>query len=306
MKKSLLFIIIFSFILNFIFSNESVIKKSDSPPDYKIDVGEWDFIAWNDKNFNPEKSYNIKGAAKCVVPGLWNEASKLPLNFKNSLGERWYDKIDYAWYIKEFSIPAEYKEYNSVIQFGSVKWSAEVWLNGIKLGKSDIPFAPFELQAGDVLKYGEKNTLMLKVGGWNSIPRDSSQLPECAIGYAFNNENLSGGILENVNLHFYKKARIKRLQIVPNLKEKSIRVSFSVNLPQDFNKLLNVGFTIQEAETGKTVRKYNLPPISYERKRKTDLLFLLKMSDFKEWNLENPFLYNLITNIHNDDGDIKL
>jgi beta-galactosidase len=75
-----------------------------------------------------------------------------------------------AWYRKEFSAPANYKEREITIEFDGVYKDSEVWINGKYLGKRPYGYSSFSYEISRFLKDG-KNTIAVKVD--NSAQPDS-------------------------------------------------------------------------------------------------------------------------------------
>lgn len=89
------------------------------------------------------------------VPGSWND--QLP-------GAR--DELGPAWYERRFEAPPlpGRTSAEAVIRFGSVCYTAQVWLNGTFLGGHEGGHLPFGVPCTDVLADGE-NVLVVRVDG---------------------------------------------------------------------------------------------------------------------------------------------
>ena len=81
------------------------------------------------------------------VPGLWEAQGHLELDGT-------------AWYRLRFTVP-DIVGWWSLI-FGAVMDTAEVWLNGVRLGEHDNPFTPFTVDPTSALRDGE-NDLAVRV-----------------------------------------------------------------------------------------------------------------------------------------------
>lgn len=296
------------FVLIFLsaFSEETKILKTNLHEPavnvYEILGGEWNFVAWGDKNVLPDYPERVSDWGKCNVPGLWYQATNIPAGVIKKYGADWYDKVDSAWYMTVFTIPPEFKGWNSEICFEGIKWDAEIYLNGIRLGKNIGGFAPISLNAGDVPKFGKQNMLLIKANGFNSVTKDENKNPDISAGFVLAGEKKCGGITGKVYMHFFKGARITRLQIKPVLSENGIKAAFSLDIPQTFSNNLYTEFTLLDAENGETLETYNLPPVSYERKKRTDLLYFLPIKKYDLWSPENPKMYRLKARIYSDDA----
>jgi hypothetical protein len=77
-------------------------------------------------------------------------------------GLRYYKGL--AWYRQTVRIPAVSKGRRLFLWFGGVDEKASVWVNGIKIGESNVgSFQPFELEATNALKAGEENIVCIMV-----------------------------------------------------------------------------------------------------------------------------------------------
>jgi len=77
-----------------------------------------------------------------------------------------YDGV--AWYRVTFEVPAEHCGKNVLLRFGAVDESAWVYVNGRLAGKRlfaerDDWLRPFEVNVGDLLRYGMENVLAVRV-----------------------------------------------------------------------------------------------------------------------------------------------
>lgn len=67
-----------------------------------------------------------------------------------------------GFYVRTFTVPDDVEDLRSVLRFGGVWQSAEVWLNGVALGRHDSGFTQFGFETTEVLKPGE-NRLAVRV-----------------------------------------------------------------------------------------------------------------------------------------------
>lgn len=81
---------------------------------------------------------------------------------KNLDDERWIDEKNWIYH-KRFYIKPELKGKKSSIMFDGVDTIAQVYLNGILLGKCDNMFIPHEFDVSDFLNYGGTNTLVIQI-----------------------------------------------------------------------------------------------------------------------------------------------
>jgi beta-galactosidase len=101
-----------------------------------------------------------------------------------------------GFYLHRFQAPAAWKDQRVLLHFGGVWASAEVWLNGVNLGRHDSGFTSFAFEIQNALKLGENNTLAVEV---RQITRDYT--------YDANDDWSLGGIYRDVWIEYMPEAR---------------------------------------------------------------------------------------------------
>jgi hypothetical protein len=109
--------------------------------------GTWELAAGEEPDWD--------AAVPVAVPGLWEAQGLL-------------ERDGVAWYRRHFEL-GNGADGCWTLRFGAVMDTAEVWLNGIRLGAHGSAFTPFELDAARALRHGS-NELVVKV---TDPPRDS-------------------------------------------------------------------------------------------------------------------------------------
>ncbi len=74
-----------------------------------------------------------------------------------------------GWYHLSFTPAADGAGKRAFLEFDAASRTAEVWLNGVRLGEHRNPFGRFRLDATDAIRFGQANSLYVKVD--NSQPR---------------------------------------------------------------------------------------------------------------------------------------
>lgn len=92
----------------------------------------------------------------------------------------WYltelgDFFGAVWFEKEFELGTNLKGRNISLKFSAVDYYADVWLNGKFLGHHEGYFTPFEFDVTDIVKYGDKNILVVR----DDAPRDPTEYVMC-------------------------------------------------------------------------------------------------------------------------------
>src|SRR6186713_1935037 len=118
--------------------------------------GEWRFTLAADESaaqvlggFHAE-GFDAKAFRPIPVPSNWVMQGFEEPHFVNGTKSE-------GFYLHSLSVPAELKDQRTLLRFGGVWQSAEVWLNDTLLGRHDSGFTGFAFDVSDALKPGETN-----------------------------------------------------------------------------------------------------------------------------------------------------
>jgi beta-glucuronidase len=116
--------------------------------------GFWE-IRFDPKNIGTAQGWSagFPEGRPIAVPASWNE--------------QFTDMRDYlgtAWYQTRFELPGRITSHKSFLRFGSVNYLADVWLNGVWLGRHEGGHLPFEFEVTSLLRE-DGNLLVVCVDG---------------------------------------------------------------------------------------------------------------------------------------------
>ena len=118
-----------------------------------------------------------------------------------------------GWYGKAFSVPPEWAGSRVWLNFGGVHPSAEVWLNGVRLGYNNLPFVPFAFEISDFLQPGKANHLAVRVHERNRW-----------LGFAYNWQGNWSGLYRGVELTATGSIGFERFWVCPSVEERALRL----------------------------------------------------------------------------------
>jgi len=170
-------------------------------------AGAWQTLAGREKDDVAADPAKFEGWAAGEVPGKFADPMTVC-----------------TWYLKRFQVPAEAKGLDSEIVFERALWHGEVWLNGRKLGGWTDGYAPFRLLATEALKPGEENVLVAKAMGRSTVRKAKCGNKLVPAGF-WEGGGGPGGILGAVDVRFFRKVRITRAQVLPDVAKKTANVS---------------------------------------------------------------------------------
>ncbi|UTI64484.1 beta galactosidase jelly roll domain-containing protein [Paraconexibacter antarcticus] len=155
-------------------------QKLADPGNEGVGAGYW----------RPDTRHTWKPAVvPSVITGATTEAA-----FKGSV----------EWYRTTFTAPPATAGFTDDVHFEQVRRTAQVWLNGVALGRHEDPYVPFDLPTRGALRPGARNVLVVRVdnrkssrvreGWWNwgGITRPVSLVPRGAL------ELRDAGVLSDV------------------------------------------------------------------------------------------------------------
>jgi hypothetical protein len=122
-----------------------------------------------------------------------------------------------GWYGKHFPVPAAWKGSRICVNFGGVHPSAEVWLNGVRLGQNGLPFVPFGFDVTDLVRFDAPNWLTVRVHEQNRI-----------LGLAYNWQGNWSGLYRSVELTATGGSFIKELRVHPDVDRQALRVKVRI------------------------------------------------------------------------------
>lgn len=227
--------------------------------------------------FNPKPAadfYNSeagKGWEPIVVPGQW------------SMQGFEVDSMQYAGYLKTFSVPRDWKGNNLKIRFDGVSSESEIYLNGIKVGSHLGGMTAFEVDVTSAVKIGQDNTLAVKVRS-ESLADMLGSLTQYAA-------HQLGGITRKVTVFAVPKTYIEDLRVETNLdkhfKDAELRVFAKlVNTTDQEQKNLSVRLTLDNSSF---VIEQKIPSIPAHGEWTGYLSGTVK--DPLKWDSEHPNLY---------------
>ena len=181
-------------------------------------------------------------------------------------------------YQRTFTVPSDWRGQNVLLHFGAVDWRADVWVNGVRVGRHEGGFAPFSFDVTAALLSKGDNTLTVRV--WDPTDRG----PQPRGKQVSNPEGIwytpVSGIWQTVWLEPVAPQHIGRLRITPDIDQRILSVQAETT-GCNANTLLEVevydGNTLVAA--GKSI---NAQPVE-----------IRMPEDMKLWSPETPFLYDL-------------
>ena len=238
--------------------------------------GTWNFrfdiqnTGINEEWFNHPEVFN----KKIVVPFPWG--SKLSgVNNEAEIG----------WYFREIEIPENWNGKRVFIVFGASDWITTAWLNGKKIGTYQGGYTPFEFDITPYITTGKKQQLVVRV--------DDSPFTyklEGKQGYG-----QAKGIWQTVYLEARGDNFIKTVHFTPDIDNQKVTVKVITSQPATTRTTLKLKFIGGNQSDTEIVQKF--------KKHTNELKFELPIKNMVLWDLDNPYLYDVLVTIVENNAD---
>ena len=231
-------------------------------------------------NLNGLWEYSIINKGEALPSGEADGDILVPFAIESALsgvGQRLGENKELV-YTRTFTVPADWKGKNVLLNFGAVDWKADVWVNGIKVGSHTGGYTPFSFDITEALVKKGENTLTVKV--WD--PTDRSYQPR---GKQVNEPNgiwytPVSGIWQTVWLEPVSGTHFQNLRITPDIDAKTLTVA-----PETAWATASDMVEVNVYD-GKTL-------VSSARSINGEPVQLTMPADMKLWSPDSPFLYDL-------------
>ncbi|WP_339884089.1 sugar-binding domain-containing protein [Polaribacter vadi] len=241
---------------------------------------QWKFILQDNQDFK-NTSFNDDTWQTVNVPHDWSIKGQLSPTLASGTG---YLPGGIAWYRKSIDIPLDTKGQKIFLYFEGVYNRSELYINGKSIGKRPNGYISFAYDATSSIKYGEKNTIAVRVD--HSKSADSRWYT-------------GSGIYRNVWLTYSNPIHIAQWGVYayPEINKNSGVLNIEVDLENGLddkeslelvNELIN--------NKGKIVAK-SVNKIKIEAKQSAKVSTKIKVNNPELWDLEHPNLYQLKTTV---------
>ncbi len=254
-------------------------------------------------------NYDDRGWDTVSTPHTFNDIDTFD-NFSEGKhkgeSDQWRGTV---WYRKEFKLPEEELDKKVFIEFESVRQIADVYINGIYLGKNQTGFIPFGYDITDFLKPLEKNVIAVRVNNDRADNfRDNFPL-------VWNHEHwhpTHGGIYRNVYLHTMNPVHIT-LPLYDNLKtvgtyvyadnvtSKAADVTVQAEVTNSLLEPQEVLMTAKIIDDDDVVVKEISTTSTIAANSTVNLEARASLDNPQLWSTRYPYLYNVVTELKIDD-----
>ncbi|MBC8619982.1 beta-galactosidase [Parabacteroides faecis] len=236
-------------------------------------------------NLNGEWEYAIKPKGE-VEPQAFDGNILVPFAIESSLSgvQKEVGDANELWYKRTFSVPANWKNRDIVLNFGAVDWKADVFINDVLIGSHQGGFTPFSFNITPYLNGKSNQKLVVRV--WD--PSDKGYQPR-----GKQTSNPEGiwytpvtGIWQTVWIEPVATNHITSVKSIPNIDNGTMNVTVGTSMPCNTSivevKLMDKGQVVASAKgiQGKELR--------------------LAVQNPTLWDTTNPYLYDMKVSLVKD------
>lgn len=278
-----------------------------------LDKG-WKFLfSETEKNHNfPQTDFNDSSWQTVSVPHTWNQVGYYQNDIAPHVNtaENINKQYGIGWYRLNFNVKAATEKQQAWLEFDAASRTAEVWLNGVRLGEHRGGFTRFRFNATQALHFGQNNILVVKTD--NTKPSaDSSTADTLPIAGDF---FVHGGLYRPVRLVLTEQVHFDMLDyggpgvyasstLSDDLTSAVVDVRAKLVNDQATDKNVSV-FTKIIDHLGHTVAKQE-QKITLSAGEKSESVQTLQINKPTLWHgVENPYLYHLRVELTDADATI--
>ncbi len=248
----------------------------------------WKFV-YGDQSNAENNAYDDSSWRDIQLPHDYS----LELDYsKQGEAESGYKLGGIGWYRKSFTLDKNAKDKRVLVEFGGVYMNATIFINGHKLGEHPNGYTPFAYDLSEYINYEGENVIAVKVDHKFPSSRWYS----------------GSGIYRNVHLTVTDQVYVDHYGVVldaPNLENElgaTVNLSTKTQVVNDTDESRNLTI-IQELRTkdAETVVSSAEEAIVLDAKTKEDISVNVSVNNPTLWNLDNPYLYDVVTIIKDDD-----
>lgn len=181
------------------------------------------------------------------------------------------------WYNRTLELPVNLRKEKTILHFGAVDWSCQVFVNGTKVGEHEGGYDAFSFDISGVLKNGSQQTIAVRV--WDPSndgpqPRGKQVKKPSGIWYT-----PVTGIWQTVWLEGVPQTYVASTKQTPDIDKQQLLLSVTVANQQPDDKITVIAWDgVQEVAS---------QSVSDGKK------IVLSIPNARLWSPESPFLYDL-------------
>lgn len=272
--------------------NETTIPRPEYPrPQFErsewINLnGKWTFeFDFGKSGMNPGRElYNSHGFSQEIMVPFCPESQLSGIGYT--------DFIEAMWYHRTVTIPEEWSNKRIRLNFGGVDYESELFIDGKSIGTHFGGTASFGYDITRYVEPGNTHHLVLRVADelrTSGQPRGKQSSEFKSKGCTYTRTT---GIWQTVWLEAMNEYGIKDIQLIPNLDDESFNL-----IPRFHSVKHGLSLQVSVFDTDERIAGESFPI-------NQGIPVKISIPDPKPWSPESPFLYDLILEVIDKDGNV--
>jgi hypothetical protein len=221
----------------------------------------------------------------------------------------WQDP-PYAWYRVEVSVPADWADGHVFLEFGAVRYVAEVYVNRRPVGGHYGGWESFEVDVTDVCTFGGTDELLVRVQDVRAVIRDHVspaagnpvEQADAAIMAPVGSQPNLFGIWQSVQLRYRRDVYIDNVRVVTSVRENRIDVTYMLaNLDARDRRVKLSAAVMDGADVALDVGSIRVTVPAGDT---VEAVLTRPWSEARLWAPESPHLYVLETSLDDAVGEL--
>lgn len=198
------------------------------------------------------------------------------------------DSKGVSWWWRSIKVPVAQKGKRVILHFQSVRMRAEVFVDRRLVGYDIVGETPFSCDITDAVKWGEEQTLAVRVTNPGGNFHWQDYVPMYWGKYQFPPSRGFSGIIGNVSLQCVSPLHIDDLYVFNTPNPKKIKVNASLTAKDVKRKNCKMQIIIREGKEVIAEKTYNNVEFAGNE---ANLSYEIECPEAKLWDLDNPNLY---------------
>jgi hypothetical protein len=264
-------------------------------------------------NLNGLWEYAITESSQTGIPSKYDGKILVPFCIESALSGvmKPLNPHQTLWYRRKFNIPKEWKNKRILLHFGAVDWETAVYINGKVIGIHKGGYDGFSFDITDFLREQTAQEIVVAVkdytdSSWQLRGKQSLRPAGC-------NYTACSGIWQTVWIEPVASSYIECIQLVPDINKNELRLTVNARiLPKPtIIEISAFSNSVKTASTtniiGKELTKSVLDNLVNFYKATSMFVtdeYILKIQNPQLWTPDDPFLYDLVIVLKDDQGKI--
>jgi hypothetical protein len=281
---------------------------------------------------NLRQTYNFNSAWKLQIGDIANaqqstfdDSSWKPVTLPHAFNEDEAFRVHIEqltdtvmWYRKHFRLPASDNGKKVFLEFEGVRFAAEVYVNGQKVGLHENGVMAFGFDISDKIKFDADNVIAVRVDNDWKYHEQASKSP-----FQWNNSNFNanyGGIPKNVLLHvsgnvyqtlpLYSNLKTTGTYVYAtdfDIKEKKAVINAESEVKNETSSATTIQYEVSvEDMDGKVIAQFPGEKQTLEAGKTTKLTASSSVSGLHFWSWGYGYLYNVYTTLKINDKPVDV